>query len=64
MFFVLIKIFFCYNERMKNLFKNWSLFELILLFASPLVVVAFAVGFKSDVLTTITAIVGILCALF
>ena len=37
--------------------------ELALLILSPIVVTAVAIVFKSDILTTITSIVGILCAL-
>ena len=48
---------------MKKLFKNWSILELLLLILSPIVVILMAIIFKSDILTTITSIVGIMCAL-
>ena len=48
---------------MKNIFKNWTLFEIILLTVSPLIVLTVGIIFKSDALTIITSIVGIICAL-
>ena len=48
---------------MKKLFKDWSVFEIILLITSPLIVLLVGIIFKSDVLTMITSIVGIICAL-
>ena len=48
---------------MKKLFKDWSIFEIILLITSPLIVLVVGIIFKSDVLTMITSIVGIICAL-
>lgn len=48
---------------MKNIFKNWTLFEILLLTVSPLVVLTVGIIFKSDALTIITSIVGIICAL-
>lgn len=48
---------------MKKLFLNWTKLELALLILSPIVVTVVAIVFKSDILTTITSIVGILCAL-
>lgn len=48
---------------MKNLFKDWSIFEIILLIISPLTVLSVGIIFKSDALTIITSIVGIICAL-
>ena len=47
---------------MKKLFKDWSVFEIILLTTSPLIVLLVGIIFKSDVLTMITSIVGIICA--
>ena len=49
---------------MKNPFKEWNLFELLLLFESPIVVLVIGIIFKSDVLTIITSFVGIIGALF
>ena len=48
---------------MKKLFKDWSVFEIILLTTSPLIVLLVGIIFKSDVLTMMTSIVGIICAL-
>ena len=48
---------------MKNIFKNWTLFEILLLTVSPLIVLTVGIIFKSDALTIITSIVGIICAL-
>jgi hypothetical protein len=48
---------------MKKIFKDWSIFEIILLITSPLVVFVVGIVFESDVLTIITSIVGIICAL-
>lgn len=48
---------------MKKLFKDWSVFEIILLITSPLIVLLVGIIFKSEVLTMITSIVGIICAL-
>lgn len=48
---------------MKKLFKDWSVFEIILLITSPLIVLLVGIIFKSDVLTMITSTVGIICAL-
>jgi len=48
---------------MKKLFKDWTVFELILLIASPVVVTVMAILFHGDWFTTITSIIGILCAL-
>ena len=48
---------------MKKLFKDWSVFEIILLITSPLIVLLVGIIFKSDVLTMMTSIVGIICAL-
>lgn len=48
---------------MKKLFKDWSVFEMILLTASPLIVLLVGIIFKNDVLTMMTSIVGIICAL-
>jgi len=48
---------------MKKIFKDWSGFEIILLIASPLIVMLVGIIFRSDVLTIITSIVGIICAL-
>ena len=48
---------------MKKIFKNWSIFEIILLFSSILVVLTVGLVFKSDALTIVTSIVGIVCAL-
>ena len=48
---------------MKKLFKDWSVFEIILLITSPLIVLSVGIIFKSDVLTITTSIVGIICAL-
>ena len=49
---------------MKKFFKDWSIFELILLLGSPLVILVVGIVFKSDALTMIASIVGIMCALF
>ena len=48
---------------MKKLFKDWSVFEIILLITSPLIVLLVGIIFKSDVLTMVASIVGIICAL-
>ena len=48
---------------MRKLFKDWSVFEIILLTTSPLIVLLVGIIFKSNVLTIITSIVGIICAL-
>lgn len=48
---------------MKRLFKDWTIFELILLIGSPAVVLIFGLIFNSDLLTISTSIVGISCAL-
>ena len=48
---------------MKKLFKDWSVFEMILLTTSPLIVLLVGIIFKNDVLTIMTSIVGIICAL-
>ena len=48
---------------MKKLFKDWTIFERILLITSPLIVLVFGIIFKNDALTIITSIVGIMCAL-
>ncbi len=48
---------------MKKLFKDWSVFEIILLITSPLIVLLVGIIFKNNLLTIITSIVGIICAL-
>jgi nicotinamide mononucleotide transporter len=48
---------------MKKFFKDWSIFELLLLILSPITITTVAIIFKSDVLTTLTSIVGVLCGL-
>lgn len=49
---------------MKNLFKNWTLFEKILIIASFFTVLITGICFKNDVLTITTSILGIFCAFF
>ena len=49
---------------MKKFFKDWSIFEIILLIASPLVILTVGLIFKSDALTMLASIVGVLCVLF
>ena len=49
---------------MKNLFKDWTIFEIILFIASPILVATIGIIFKSDALTIITSIVGIMCGFF
>lgn len=49
---------------MKKFFKDWTLFEIILLIASPITVLTVGIIFKSDVLTMSASIVGIICGLF
>ena len=48
---------------MKMLFKDWTVFEKILLIGSILIVSFTGIIFKSDLLTTICSIVGIITAL-
>lgn len=48
---------------MKKVFKDWSLFEGLLLFASVLSTIIVGVIFKSNFLTVLTSIVGVICAL-
>ncbi len=48
---------------MKKFFKNWTLFESLLLVFSIVAVLTVGICFKSDVLTIVTSIVGIICAL-
>lgn len=48
---------------MKKIFKDWSTFEKILLIGSVLIVSFTGIIFKSDLLTTICSIVGIITAL-
>ena len=48
---------------MKKLFNRWSVLELILLFMGPTIALTVGLIFKSDVLTILAAIVGIICAL-
>ena len=55
--------YFNRSSEMKKLFKDWSVFEIILLITSPLIVLLVGIIFKSEVLTMITSIVGIICAL-
>ena len=62
--------FFCFYVIIKNmgnirnLFKNWSVFELFLLVCSPITVLTVGIIFGTDWLTVVTSIVGIFCALF
>lgn len=49
---------------MKKLFKNWNIFEIFLLVASPIIVLVVGIVFKSDALTIITSFVGIIGVLF
>ena len=51
-------------EKVKNVFKNWSVFELFLLICSPIAVLTAGIVFDGDWLTVVTSIVGIFCALF
>ena len=48
---------------MLKFLKKWSMFEIILLVSSVLIIVMFGIIFKSDILTVATSLVGILCAL-
>lgn len=48
---------------MKKIFKDWTLFEKILLFGSIFLVSATGVIFKSDILTTMCSLVGIITVL-
>lgn len=48
---------------MKNFFKDWTKLEKILLFGSIILVSLVGIIFKSDLLTTICSIVGIITAL-
>ena len=48
---------------MLKFLKKWSMFEIILLVSSVLITVMFGIIFKSDILTVVTSLVGILCAL-
>ena len=48
---------------MKNIFKDWTIFEKILLIVSPIIVLTVGLIFKIDALTIVTSIVGIICAL-
>lgn len=48
---------------MKKLFKNWSIFEIMLMTLSLLIVLVVGLIFESDMLTIMTSIVGIICAL-
>ena len=48
---------------MKKLFKDWSVFEIILLITSPLIVLLVGIIFKNNLLTIITSRVGSICAL-
>ena len=48
---------------MKKLFKNWSILELFLLTCCPIVVLVVGIIFKSDALTIITSIGGIVCGM-
>ena len=48
---------------MKMLFKDWTVFEKILLIGSILIVSFTGLIFKSDLLTTMCSIVGIITAL-
>ena len=48
---------------MKNVFKDWTIFEICLLVISPIIVLSVGIVFHSDALTIITSIVGIICAL-
>ena len=45
------------------MFKDWTKFETFLLFASIILVALVGIIFKSDLLTTICSIVGIITAL-
>lgn len=45
------------------MFKNWTRFEKVLLFASVILVALVGIIFKSEILTTICSIVGIITAL-
>ena len=49
---------------MKNIFKGWSVLELILLTVAPICILTVGIIFKSDVLTIIASIIGVFCALF
>ena len=48
---------------MLKFLNKWSMFEIILLVSSVLITVMFGIIFKSDILTVVTSLVGILCAL-
>lgn len=48
---------------MKKLFKDWTILEKFLLFGSVLLVSLIGIVFKSDILTSICSIVGIITAL-
>ena len=46
---------------MKKLFKDWTIFEIILMFVSPIIILTVGIIFQSDALTISTSIVGITC---
>lgn len=48
---------------MKKLFKDWKAFEIGLLIISVLSILVSAIVFKSQILTLMTSLIGILCAL-
>ena len=48
---------------MKKLFKDWKAFEIGLLIISVLSVLVSAIVFKSQILTLMTSLTGILCSL-
>ena len=48
---------------MKKIFKDWTILEKVLLFGSITLISLVAIIFKSDILTTICSIVGIITAL-
>ena len=49
---------------MKNIFKNWSKFEIFLLVFSPIIIIVVGLIFASDFITISTAVLGVICALF
>ena len=51
------------KEKLKEFFRNWTIFEICLLVLSPIIVLTVGIVFHSDALTIITSIVGICCAL-
>ena len=62
---LLVLLFLMWNEvnQLKKVFKGWSLFECLLLFTSVLSIIIVGAIFKSDLLTMLTSIVGVTCAL-